>query len=99
MSKSDKMQHLFRQDEFSKMVGQFLEQYAERGTRLHVSDQTLFPKFRAFWVRTTKGTMHPALLGQFRVELTERRFRSRGVKRPRWYGLTLRRVSQKTQGG
>jgi hypothetical protein len=81
------------------MVGQFLEQFAERGARLHVSDQTLFPKFRAFWVRTTKGTMHPALLGQFRVELTERGFRSRGVKRPRWYGLTLHRGSQETQGG
>jgi hypothetical protein len=80
---------------FSEIVGQFLEQWCESGAGLHIPDEKLFPKFRAFWARTVKEAEHPALLGQFRVELAQRGYRSNGVKRPRWYGLTLRAKRRK----
>jgi hypothetical protein len=74
---------------FSEIVDQFITQYCRLGTGLNISDRMLFPAFRAFWIATTRETLHPALLGQFRVELAERGFRSKGQKRPRWYGLAL----------
>ena len=74
---------------FSDMVDHFIRRYCRLGTNVNISDRTLFPAFRAFWIATAPETQHPALLGQFRVELTERGFRSNGPKRPRWYGLTL----------
>ena len=74
---------------FSDMVDHFIRRYCRLGTDVNISDRTLFPAFRAFWIATAPDTQHPALLGQFRVELAERGFRSKGRKRPRWYGLTL----------
>jgi hypothetical protein len=76
---------------FSEIVGQFLDQRCMTdGADLHVSCERLFPQFRAFWTATTHGAHYPALLGQFRVEMTERGYQSTGGKRPIWYGLTLR---------
>jgi hypothetical protein len=60
---------------------------------LSITDRELFPEFRAFWMATAQDTQHPALLGQFRVELAKQGFRSIGKKRPRWYGLTLHQLS------
>ena len=77
------------QQDFSEIVDQFIMQYCRLGTGLNISDRTLFHAFRAFWIATVHETPHPALLGQFRVELAERGYRSNGQKRPRWYGLTL----------
>jgi hypothetical protein len=81
------------QQGFSEIVDQFITQYCRVGSGLHIADRTLFPAFRAFWIATAPETSHPALLGQFRVALTERGFRSNGPKRPRWYGLTLHRLT------
>jgi hypothetical protein len=75
---------------FSEVVSQFLAQQCKCGAGLHVSDRRLFPRFRAFWQAKTQQVSYPALLGQFRVELTERGYRAPGGKRPHWYGLTLR---------
>jgi hypothetical protein len=80
---------------FSAVVDQFLEQCCKRQPDLHIPDRVLFPAFRAFWAGTTNEHNHPALLGQFRVEMTQRGYRSNGVKKPRWYGLTLKTVKKK----
>jgi hypothetical protein len=77
------------QDTFAEMVDQFLAQYCQRGTGFHVSDRQLFAQFRRYWISTSPQSTHPALLGQYRVELTERGYRSQGGKRPHWYGLSL----------
>jgi len=79
--------------DFSDMVDHFIRRYCRLGTNVNISDRTLFPAFRAFWIATTHETPHPALLGQFRVELTERGYHSNGRKRPRWNGLTLHQVA------
>jgi hypothetical protein len=81
-----------RQD-FSDLVDHFIRRYCRLGNDLNIADRTLFPAFQAFWIATVPDTQHPALLGQFRVELVERGFRSRGRKRPRWYGLTLHQLT------
>ena len=78
---------------FSDLVDHFTKRYCRFGNGLNISDRLLFPAFRAFWIATTHETPHPALLGQFRVELSERGYRSIGRKRPRWYGLTLHQVA------
>ncbi len=80
------------QQDFSDLVDQFIKRYCRFGTGLSIADSALFPAFRAFWITTAPDTQHPALLGQFRVELTERGFQSRGRKRLRWYGLTLHQL-------
>ena len=81
------------QQELSEIIDRFLTRYCRVGTGLSISDKTLFPAFRAFWIESTTETQHPALLGQFRVELAQRGFRSNGPKRPRWYGLTLHQLT------
>jgi hypothetical protein len=81
------------QQEFSEIVDRFITLHCRVGTGLSISDKTLFPVFRAFWIETAAETQHPALLGQFRVELVQRGFRSNGPKRPRWYGLTLHQLT------
>ncbi len=81
------------QPEFSEIVDWFLARYCTVGKGLSISDKTLFPVFRTFWTNTAIETQHPALLGQFRVELAQRGFRSNGAKRPRWYGLTLHQLT------
>jgi len=82
---------------FSTVVDQFLEQYCKRQPGLHIPDGVLFPVFRAFWTDTTNEIGHPALLGQFRVAMTQRGYRSNGAKRPRWYGLTLNTAKKSNQ--
>jgi hypothetical protein len=81
------------EQDFSEIVDQFITQDCRLGVDLNISDRTLFAAFRAFWLATAPETHHPALLGQFRVALAERGFRSNGPKRPRWYGLTLHRLT------
>ena len=75
---------------FSEIVGNFLEQCCQIEEGLRVSDRRLFQAFRTFWQLAAVEGAHPALLGQFRVELTERGYQSSGGKRLRWYGLALR---------
>lgn len=77
------------QDTFAEMIDQFLAAYCQRGIGFHVSDRQLFAQFRRYWISTSPQSAHPALLGQYRVELTERDYRSQGEKRPHWYGLSL----------
>ncbi len=81
------------QQDFAESVGQFIPLHCRVGTGLSISDKKLFPAFRAFWIATAREVQHPALLGQFRVELAQRGFRSNGPKRPRWYGLTLHQLT------
>jgi hypothetical protein len=81
------------QRDFSDLVDHFIRRYCRLGNGLNISDRTLFPAFQAFWIAAVPDTQHPALLGQFRVELAERGFKSRGRKRPRWYGLTLHQLT------
>ena len=85
--------NLDTQQGYSEIVDQFIRRYCRLGTDVNISDRTLFPAFRAYWIATAPETHHPALLGQFRVELAERGFRSNGKKRPRWYGLTLHQLT------
>jgi hypothetical protein len=77
------------QNVFSEIVEQFLAQHTQSSEGLQVSDRKLFRAFRAFWVAQTGQEAHPALLGQFRVTLTELGYRASGVKRPRWHNLAL----------
>ncbi len=83
------------ENNFSTVVDQFLEQCCKCQPGLQVPDRMLFPVFRAFWSGKANGYVHPTLLGQFRVEMTQRGYRSNGAKRPRWYGLTLHTVKKK----
>lgn len=85
-------QELVQQD-FSTVVDYFIKRYCRVGPDLKISDRILFHAFREFWIATAPASQQPALLGQFRVELTGRGFRSSGKKRPRWYGLTLHRLT------
>ena len=84
---------LDEQQGFSYIVDYFIKRYCRIGTDLKISDRNLFRAFREFWIATAPATQQPALLGQFRVELAERGFRSSGKKRPRWYGLTLHQLT------
>jgi hypothetical protein len=81
------------QQDFSDLVDHFIRRYCRLGNSLNIADRMLFAAFQAFWIATTPDSQHPALLGQFRVELAERGFRSKGRKRPRWYGLTLHQLT------
>ncbi len=81
------------QQDFSELVDYFTKRYCRVGDDLSILDRELFPVFRAFWNAKTFDTKHPALLGQFRVELTERGFKSRGRKRLRWYGIALHKIA------
>ena len=99
MSKQEKTKSASQEAPFSEVVDQFLEQWCVSGNGLHVVDKALFPKFRAFWTQMTGKKEHPALMGQFRVELTQRGFRSNGAKRPRWYGLDLRKRPKRKRAG
>ena len=82
---------LMRADEerrFSHALTNFLEQECVKGPHLSISDKQLFRSFRAFWLKAPEQFDHPALLGQFRVELAQRGFSSEGAgKHPRWLGL------------
>ena len=93
---------LMRADEerrFSHALTNFLEQECIKGSHLSTSDKQLFRSFRTFWLKAPEQFDHPALLGQFRVELTQRGFPSDSAgKHPRWLGLALRTpAKQKTR--
>ena len=81
------------QQDLARSIDYFIKRYCRVGPDLKISDRILFHAFRDYWITIAPETQHPALLGQFRVELTERGIRSSGKKRPRWYGLTLRRLT------
>ncbi|PZW29470.1 hypothetical protein EI42_02766 [Thermosporothrix hazakensis] len=76
---------------FDKVVNQFLAEYCEIGEDLRITDDELFHEFRQYWLQVTHDDHYPALLGQFRVYLTEHGYRSSSGKHPEWYGLTLRK--------
>jgi hypothetical protein len=92
-------EQLMRADEerrFSHALTNFLKQECVKGSHLAISDKQLFGKFRAYWLQTPKQFDHPALLGQFRVELTKHGVSSDSAgKHPRWLGLALRRSSKR----
>ncbi len=81
------------QQDFSELVDYFTRRYCKVGDDLSILDRELFPVFRTFWNTAALEIQHPALLGQFRVELTERGFKSRGRKRIRWYGISLHQLA------
>ncbi len=81
------------QQDFSVHVDYFVRRYCRVEDDLSVLDRELFPAFRAFWNAMALDIQHPALLGQFRVELTEKGFKSRGRKRIRWYGIDLHQLT------
>ena len=89
---------LMRADEerrFSHALTNFLEQECIKGSHLSISDKQLFRSFRAFWLKAPEQFDHPALLGQFRVELTQRGFPSDSAgKHPRWLGLASRKPAK-----
>jgi hypothetical protein len=82
---------IYKEAFFSHIVKQFLEQHCEMIPGKSVRGQVLFHRFRDYWNEVTHGARHPALLGQFRVELTKQGYASSGGKWPRWYNLTLRK--------
>ncbi len=90
---------LMRADEerrFSHALTNFLEQACVKGSHLSISDKQLFRSFRVFWLHAPEQFDHPALLGQFRVELAQRGFPSDSAgKHPRWLGLALRIPAKK----
>lgn len=81
---------------FSRAVTRFLEQECVVGAPYSIADERLFALFKAFWNHAPERYDHPALVGQFRVELVERGFHAiPGGKSPHWLGLTARkRVDQ-----
>ncbi len=83
-------------ERFSRAVTRFLEQQCVVGAPYSIADERLFALFKAFWNHAPERYDHPALLGQFRVELVERGFHAEpGRKSPHWLGLTARkRVDQ-----
>ena len=76
---------------FSHVVSQFLAQQCEIAPEKSVRGRVLFRRFRDYWNEVTHGMKYPALLGQLRVELTERGYASSGGKWPHWYGLAVRK--------
>jgi hypothetical protein len=81
---------------FSHALKNFLEQQCVKGADFSITDKQLFRNFRAFWMQAPECFDHPALLGQFRVELAQRGFLSASTgKHPRWLGLTYRKQDKK----
>jgi hypothetical protein len=90
------MHHIDEEKRFSRVLTNFLEQYCIRAEDVSITDKQLFRYFRAFWMHAPEQFDHPALLGQFRVELAQRGFLSASAgKHPRWLDLTLRRQDNK----
>ena len=76
---------------FSRAMTRFLEQRCVIGGLYSIADEQLFALFKAFWIQAPERFDHPALLGQFRVELVERGFHAKpGGKWPHWFRLTTR---------
>ncbi len=77
---------------FSRAMTRFLEQRCVMGALYSIADEQLFALFKAFCLQAPERFDHPALLGQFRVELMERGFHAEpGGKWPYWLGLTTRK--------
>jgi hypothetical protein len=77
---------------FSGALTKFLEKECIIRDDVSIADEQLFHRFATFWDQAPGHFEHPALLGQFRVALTQRGFRSDSAgKHPRWLGLTVRR--------
>lgn len=77
---------------FSRATTRFLEQRCVIGALYSIADEQLFALFKAFWIQAPERFDHPALLGQFRVELVERGFHAEpGGKWPHWLSLTTRK--------
>ncbi|HKV56847.1 MAG TPA: hypothetical protein VJO32_01145 [Ktedonobacteraceae bacterium] len=90
------LRHKNEDKRFSRALTNFLEQQCIRGADFSITDKQLFRHFRAFWMQAPERFDHPALLGQFRVELTQRGFLTASAgKHPRWLGLTLRHPDKK----
>lgn len=84
------------EERFSDVLTHFLEKECAAGKGFSISDEHLFRHFAVFWDQAAEHFDHPALLGQFRVELTQRGFRSDSAgKHPRWLGLALRKPEKK----
>ena len=80
----------------SHALKNFLEQQCVIGADFSITDKQLFRYFRAFWMQAPECFDHPALLGQFRVELAHRGLLSASTgKHPRWLGLTYRKQDKK----
>ena len=74
---------------FSRMMTLFLDRQCVIEASYSIADEHLFALFKAFWKQAPERFDHPALLGQFRVELVKRGFHAEpGGKRPHWRGLT-----------
>jgi hypothetical protein len=81
---------------FSHALTNFLEKECVIGDDLAIIDKQLFRRFATFWDQAPECFDHPTLLGQFRVELTQRGFLSTSTgKHPCWLGLTLRKQDSK----
>ena len=76
---------------FSRAMTRFLEQRCVIGGLYSIADEQLFALFKAFWIQAPERFDHPALLGQFRVELAQHGFHAQpGGKWPHWLSLTAR---------
>lgn len=75
---------------FTTIVELFLKECCLLGEQYSIEDKQLFTSFHTFWNHTTNHRSYPALLGQFRVALTQQGFHSSSGKHPIWYGLSLR---------
>ena len=83
---------------FSRAMTRFLEHQCVIGARYSIADEHLFALFKAFWIQAPERFDHPALLGQFRVELVERGFHAEpGGKWPHWLSLTTREQDNQRQ--
>ena len=76
---------------FSRAMTRFLEQRCVIGGLYSIADEQLFALLKAFWLQAPERFDHPALLGQFRVELVQHGFHAQpGGKWPHWLSLTAR---------
>ena len=76
---------------FSGAMTRFLEQRCVIGALYSIADEQLFALFKAYWLQAPERFDHPALLGQFRVELVQHGFHAQpGGKWPHWLSLTAR---------
>jgi hypothetical protein len=81
---------------FSHALTNFLAHQCVKGADFSITDRQLFRRFREFWMRAPECFDHPALLGQFRVGLTQRGLVAASTgKHPRWIGLTLRQPAKR----
>ena len=84
---------------FSGAMARFLEQQCMIGAPYSIADKQLFERFKAFWRQAPEQFDHPALLGQFRVELLHYGFHAQPAgKWPHWRGLTMSELANRSVG-